>query len=201
MKEELSGSKRTAVCGNSDARYAPRAAAFAESPGVHHHHGADARAGHRRDHFDLHFGARRPVEVAGRWRIPANCTGWGKNRVAAIGAGTARTKSFPWSLTICTNTSETTPKGLRNWRRSRRSAARCSASGARAARRRPKAIPASSSPAITSPCSASRRMPDARSPQRDDRAGAPPVAVMSYRLWQQKVRIGSVRHRQRLQSQ
>ena len=39
------------------------------------------------------------------------------------------------------------------------------------------------------------------SPLADDRPGAPPVAVMSYRLWQQKYGVGSVRDRQRLQSQ
>ena len=30
------------------------------------------------------------------------------------------------------------------------------------------------------------RMPDARLPPQDDQPGAPPVAVMSYRLWQQR---------------
>ena len=29
-------------------------------------------------------------------------------------------------------------------------------------------------------------MPDVRSPRKDDQPDAPPVAVMSYRLWQQK---------------
>ena len=33
----------------------------------------------------------------------------------------------------------------------------------------------------------------------DDQPGAPPVAVMSHRLWQKKVWIGSVRHRRRVQ--
>ena len=65
IKEDYRDQKRTAVCGNAGARYAPRAAPLAKGAGVHHHHDADAGAGHWRDHFDFYFGARRSVEVAG----------------------------------------------------------------------------------------------------------------------------------------
>ena len=78
-------------------------------------------------------------------------------------------------------------------------AACCLVSGGRAAPSRPKAIQASSSPAITSRCSASDRTPVALLTPTTIEPGAPPVAVMSYRLWQRAVRGGSVRYRQRVQ--
>ncbi len=50
--------------------------------------------------------------------------------------------------------------------------------------RPPQPTQANSFPAITSRCSELAHMPDAPLPPEDDQAGAPPVAVMSYRLWQ-----------------
>ena len=73
----------------------------------------------------------------------------------------ARTKSFLWSPMICTNTSDTTPRVLRNWQRSRR-VKRCMVSGVQAGQSQPKAFRESSFPAITSRCSVSRRMPAVR---------------------------------------
>ncbi len=47
-----------------DTRHALRR--LRNGPGVHHHHGPDARAGHWRNHFHFYVGLRRSAEVAGR---------------------------------------------------------------------------------------------------------------------------------------
>jgi hypothetical protein len=49
-----------------------------------------------------------------RLRIPANCTAWGKEHIAVIGAGTVKAMSFQSSPTICTNISERTRRVLPN---------------------------------------------------------------------------------------
>ena len=86
--------------------------------------------------------------------------------------------------TICTNSYETTPKAFRSWRRSGRPKRRFLVSGAQAALRQRQAYPGefvSGNYFRTFGISAyaGRALTD-----KDDQPGAPPVAVMSYRLWQ-----------------
>src|SRR6266513_2628200 len=95
-----------------------------------------------------------------RWQIPRNYTAWEKTHVAVIGADLANPQSFHLFRTTYTNTSETTRKPLRNWRRSRQTS-RYWVSDGQVARSQPRAIRASSCLAITSSCLGLERMPDA----------------------------------------
>ena len=118
----------------------------------------------------------------------------GKHTAAATTPVTVRRMSSPWSLTICTNTSETTPKVSRNSPHSSHRC-RCLVSGVQTMQRRHKAIQVSSFQAITSLCSVSTPMPDERLPHVTIRPCAASrgneLSPMAANVW-----IGSIRYRQ-----
>ena len=155
---KLSGPERTAVSGNADAGYAPGAATLANGPGVHHRHGADTGAGHWRDHLDFHVGACRSAEVAAGRESRRTVPPGQRSTLLLLGRVQSGQGVLPCLVRSCTNTLRDNTKGFSELAAFPAVGARCSASGARAARRQPRAIRASSSPAITSPCSASRRV-------------------------------------------
>ena len=138
------------------------------------------------DHFHFHVGARRLAEVAGRWRTRPSCTVWVKNARCCYWGGYSQEGEFSifsYDLVRTFSGQHSRVCGVGGLPGGRSAFWRLARGGSR---RQPRVIRASSFPAITSPCSASGRMPDGCSLTPTIEQGALPVAVMSYRLWQQQ---------------
>ena len=197
-KGRISGSERTAVCGNAAAGYAPRAAPAAEGPGVHHHRRPDAGAGHWRNHFDFYSGARRILKSLAVAN-PGELYRLGKEARCCYWGGYSQEKEF--SLV-----SYDLYKYFRDNTKGFAELAAFSASEELFGVRRSGAADAAQSYPGEFVSGNYFTMFGIRAyagrllTASDDRAGAPPVAVMSYRLWQQKYGSGSLRRRRRLQS-
>ncbi len=194
----LAGATRTAGSGNAVPGHAPRAATLANGPGVHDRDDADAGAGHRRDHLDLHAGACRSVEVAaGRESRRAVPPGKG-SALLLLGRLQPGTRVFA-RLLPALYAARDRHRASRSWRPSRRPGPPFGVRRCGQRRSEPKAIRASSSLAITSRCSAYRAYAGRTlGASRRSRRARRPSAVMSYRLWKQRYRsappsiVGSV---------